>query len=129
MSDEQKRKDAATDRPDGLPEDDKGFLSLLQKLGKEAGNNRGIGGLAVLFKTRTTMIKGNRTEIRERDIGFDATDIIAFCAGGIAFTFAIAMVMNWLPLNKMTVSVVTFAAVAPALARLAQAISKPSKRR
>jgi hypothetical protein len=59
-------------------------------------------------------------------ITLDASDIIALVSGLIALIFAILIVAGVMPLNGLTLSVITFTAVAPALSHLVKVVKKES---
>jgi hypothetical protein len=65
--------------------------------------------------------KGHKKRIR---ISFDATDVIAFAAALIALAFTAAILIGTVPLNSMTLGIITFSAVLPGIAKLAQAFAK-----
>ncbi len=64
-----------------------------------------------------------RSESKKRKIflSLDATDIIAIFSGIIALLFAVGMIIGNVPIDARTVSIVTFAAVAPAIAHIFKA--------
>jgi hypothetical protein len=66
---------------------------------------------------------GNAVHQRTR-IEFDAIDIIAFCSGVVALMFAVAMIAGWVAIDTLTISIVTFAVVGPAVAKAVQARGK-----
>jgi hypothetical protein len=67
-----------------------------------------------------------RTETRVRA---DTADILAIFSGLVAFLFAFAMIAGLVPIDKWTISVVTFTAVAPALAYLTKRGSRSRRKK
>lgn len=119
MSSEQKQ----TEAKNQLPTEDVGFLAQMLKIGVPEGS--AVRGLAVAF-SRVKLSAGQTVE--RTSIRFDATDVIAFFSGLVAIIFAIGMLPGWIPINKLTIGVVSFAAVAPALAHVAKAMSNSNKK-
>jgi len=96
-------------------DDDKAWFK--EKLAKE-----------LLYKTLTgaawTHEVRDRRGSRITRVQLEPSDIIAFFSGAVALIFAMGMLAGWVPIDKLTISVVTFAAVAPALAHLVKASAK-----
>jgi hypothetical protein len=65
--------------------------------------------------TKRILLEGGKQIVTQ--IKIDRDDIVAFFAGIIAIMFGVAMIASWVPINKLTVSIVTLAALAPSVFR------------
>lgn len=75
------------------------------------------------IEKRTTNEKGTVVEKKQR-VGFAAEDIIATAAAVVAILFAIGMMAELLPVNKLTISVAGFSGVGVVVAKIIKARHK-----
>jgi hypothetical protein len=60
------------------------------------------------------------SETTRTTVEIDVEDIIAICSGSVAILFGVGMLAGWLPVNALTISVVTCSAVTPLIAKIVQ---------
>jgi hypothetical protein len=70
-----------------------------------------------------------RSERTKTTVEIDAEDIIAVWAGIVALLFGIGMLIGWIPINALTISVVSFSAVTPVIAQVVKARKSRTKRK
>lgn len=72
--------------------------------------------------------EGNDGTKKNIKVSMDTEDVIAICAGFVAIIIALAMVFGAIPMNELSVGILTFSGVGTAIAKIVGARKKKNRK-